>query len=240
MFGNTWHGTWRGRSPDGLVHKRARQVISSSGGIVRGKFPSRKNGRMVHYEGLLELDAIYLFETSPRIASYREQPETIYYPDGARLRRYTPDFELILTTGEPILIEAKPSRSLEDEDVRHKLDCVSTYFRRSAQPFIILDDGTLRCEPRQANLRAIYHQAPRLRPPVPACRAALSHYADQFPLTIAASIQLLSERGIDPFSLLLAGLLRCDLDQRVSPRTLLALTKGDDDAWFCIAHGHGF
>jgi hypothetical protein len=35
---------------------------------MRGKFPSRKNGRMVHHEGLLELDAIYLFEASPLIA----------------------------------------------------------------------------------------------------------------------------------------------------------------------------
>jgi len=54
---------------------------------------------MVHHEGLLELDAIYLFETSPRVVRYREQPPTIHYADGAKLRRYTPDFELLLVTG---------------------------------------------------------------------------------------------------------------------------------------------
>ena len=94
MSENIWEGRWQGRSPFGDVHTRARTVVRPSGGIVRGKFPSRKNGRMVHYEGLLELDAIYLFETSLRIVRYREQPHTYLYPDGEKLRRYTPDFEL--------------------------------------------------------------------------------------------------------------------------------------------------
>jgi len=93
MTSNLWNGCWRGLTPAGDVHRRARNVITPSGGIVRGKFPSRKNGRMVHHEGLLELEAIYLFECSPCIIRYREQPVTIHYPDEAKLRRYTPDFE---------------------------------------------------------------------------------------------------------------------------------------------------
>ena len=117
MASQLWQGTWLGRSPAGDQHRRSREVVRPTGGIVRGKFPSRKNGRMVHHEGLLELDAIYLFEASPQIVRYREQPVTIKYPDGARLRRYTPDFELVLTTGEVVLIEVKPMRSLKDDEV---------------------------------------------------------------------------------------------------------------------------
>jgi len=45
---------------------------------------------MIGHEKLLELDAIYLFETAPQIERYVEQPEKIRYPDGALLRRYTP------------------------------------------------------------------------------------------------------------------------------------------------------
>ena len=91
-----WTGTWRGILPFGDNHLRAREVVKPTGTIMRGNFPSRKNGRMVQHEGLLERDAIYLFEASYRIKQYREQPITIHYPDGARLRRYTPDFELVL------------------------------------------------------------------------------------------------------------------------------------------------
>jgi len=78
MPANFWGGCWKGRVPVGDAHSRAREIISPSGGIVRGKFPSRKNSRMIHHEGLLELDAIYLFEASPNIVRYREQPTTIH------------------------------------------------------------------------------------------------------------------------------------------------------------------
>jgi hypothetical protein len=63
MSSNLWLGRWRGVTPAGDNHHRARNVITPLGSIVRGKFPSRKNGRMVHNEGLLELEAIYLFDT---------------------------------------------------------------------------------------------------------------------------------------------------------------------------------
>lgn len=240
MSGNLWPGTWRGRSPAGDVHRRAREVISPSGGIVRGKFPSRKNGRMVHHEGLLELDAIYLFETSPRIAKYREQPPTISYPDGTRLRRYTPDFELLLASGEIILVEVKPQRSLADDEVRHKLDCVTGHLQRSLQPFVILTDEAIRQEPRQSNLRTIYHRAARIPPSLTALEAALDQHRRQFPASIQCATELFLERMVDPYCLLMAGLLRCQLDQPISADTHLQLSEENNDDWFCIAPGHGF
>lgn len=237
---SSWNGLWSGRSPRGQKHERVRQVISPSGGIVRGKFPSRKNGRMVHHEGLLELDAIYLFETSPQIIHYREQPETIRYPDEARLRRYTPDFELTLATGELVFIEVKPVRSLENEEVRHKLACISFHLSRCSKRFVILDERVLRQEPRQSNLRAIYHQTPRLPLTEHACRAALHLSFQHFPLPISDAVSLLGERGVDPYSLLLIGLLFCNLDKPITPETLLYLSMEKDDVWFRIAQGHGF
>lgn len=54
---NMWQGYWQGKAPSGIPHQRAREILRPTGGIVRGKFPSRKNGRMVQHEGLLELDA---------------------------------------------------------------------------------------------------------------------------------------------------------------------------------------
>ncbi|MEX3639193.1 TnsA endonuclease N-terminal domain-containing protein [Paraburkholderia sp. BR14320] len=238
MSAKAWQGTWRGQLPDGQIHDRARQIIRPSGGIVRGKFPSRKNGRMVHHEGLLELDAIYLFEMSSRIASYREQPITFCYPDGARLRRYTPDFELTLTAGENVLVEVKSKFGLEHDEVRHKLYCVAQHLHRSVKEFVVLDDGTLRQEPRQSNLRRIYHQAPRVPPSTGACQAALERFRHHFPMSIASGVHLLGERCIDPFSLLIAGLLRCDIDRPLTANTLLYLME-EDDAWFCIDQGHG-
>lgn len=240
MSSNLWQGRWQGRTPSGDSHRRAREVISPSGGIVRGKFPSRKNGRMVHHEGLLELGAIYLFETSPRIVRYREQPSTISYPDDAKLRRYTPDFELVLTTGEIVLIEVKPLRSLEDDEVRHKYDCVVAHLRRSAKPFVILTDDIIRREPHLSNLRWVYHKAARVPPSREAAKIAVQRYRHHFPLSIGTAATLLSECGVDPYSLLLAGQLRCSVGEPISPDTQITLATEADDGWFWISHKHGF
>jgi len=160
----SWRGTWRGLSPDGLSHQRAREVLRSTGGIIRGKFPSRKTGRMVHYEGLLELDALYHFETSPLIVSYTEQPVRIHYPDGARLRRYTPDFQLHLADGQDVLIEVKPAANAVRPETCHALTQISAHFNRTAQAFELLTDEALRIEPRLSNLKVIHHAAARIRP----------------------------------------------------------------------------
>lgn len=240
MHDHFWRGRWQGRTPAGDAHQRAREIVRPTGGIVRGKFPSRKNGRLVHHEGLLELDAIYVFESSHRIVRYREQPTTLQYPDGARLRRYTPDFELVLDTGEVVLVEVKPTRSLRDPEVRHKLCCVIEHFRRSGQSFVILDDICIRDEPRLSGLRWIYHQAARIPPTREAARTALLRHGSGFPMSLRTATARLSTSKVDPYSLLLSGWLWCSLETAVSLDTFVHLANEDDHAWFWIAKEHGF
>lgn len=240
MFSNSWDGRWRGRTPVGDGHRRARAIVSPSGGIVRGKFPSRKNGRMVHHEGLLELDAIYVFETSPRVVRYREQPATICYPDGFRTRRYTPDFELLLVTGETVLVEVKPTQFLSNRVVADKLACVAAHLRRSIEPLVILTEHGLRDEPRQSSLRWLYHRALRVPPTEDAMRTALHRLGSVFPTSIEAADLALSKSGVDSPSLLFSGLLHCSLQAPVSITTQLVITQESDDGWFRIAPEHGF
>lgn len=235
-----WQGMWRGGAPNGDDHKRARTIVRPTGGIVRGKFPSRKNGRMVHHEGLLELDAIYLFEASPLIARYREQPPKIRYADGDRLRRYTPDFELVLATGGVVLVEIKPELRLRAEDVRHSLDRINEHMERNSVSFAVLTDQVIRCEPRLANLKWIYHRAPRVPPTRSALDVALLRHFAQFPLSISAACQLFAGSGTDPYSFLLAGQLQCDLGVPVAADTILTLSTEANHEWFRISQEHDF
>lgn len=235
-----WQGLWRGRTPSGDGHQRARTIVRPTGGIVRGKFPSRKNGRMVHHEGLLELDAIYLFEASPLIVRYREQPLTIRYADGARLRRYTPDFELLLQTGEVVLVEIKPERRLRAEDVRHTLDQIKEHMARSSVSFAVLTDQVIRCEPRLVNLKWIYHRAARVPPTSSALEVVLQRHITQFPTSISVACRLLGGSGTDPYSFLIAGQLQCDLSVPVTADTILTLRTEASHEWFRISQEHDF
>ncbi len=235
-----WRGRWKGRDPDGDIHQRARTIVRPTGGIVRGKFPSRKNGRMVQHEGLLELDAIYLFETNHRIVRYREQPMTLHYPDGTRLRRYTPDFELVLDNGEVVLVEVKPSRSLRNPEVRHKLDCVANHMQRIGYSFVILDEERIRHEPRLCSLRWMYHQAARIPPTDEAICAAIAKCRADFPMSLRTASARLSASNVDPYSLLLSGWLHCSLETAMSPETSVQLIEETCHVWFWIAKEYGF
>jgi hypothetical protein len=215
-------------------------VLRSTGGIVRGKFPSRKTGRMAHYEGLLELDALYLFETSPLIASYTEQPVRIYYPDGARLRRYTPDFHLTLADGQEVLIEVKPAANAAHPDTRHSLSQIGAHFSRTGQAFELLTDTVIRIEPRLSNLKIIYHEAARIRPKLLKGEVALRRLAASFPMEIHKAQVALAAYSLDPYSLLIAGQLVCDLSMPMNANTLLNLNLENGHEWFRLSHRHHF
>lgn len=236
----TWTGGWKAREPSGPSHSRTRTVITPSGGIMRGKFPSRKNGRMVHHEGMLELAAVYLFEASPVIDSYREQPARITYPDGDRVRKYTPDFELILKDGSTVWVEVKPLSSQAHDDVKHKLKQVALHMKRSGITYVVLDDLVLRQEPRLSNVKLIWHMAPAHRQTFERARAVLAKHASRFPISVSHATELLAPDGMDVYSLLLIGLIACDLDEPINAATALNLSKEAGHVWFSLSSEHGF
>jgi len=235
-----WRGLWRGRTPDGDIHLRARSIVRPTGSILRGKFPSRKNGRMVQHEGLLELDAIYLFETSCRVLRYREQPVTLQYPDGARLRRYTPDFELVLDGGEVVLVEVKPKRSLCKQEVRHKFNCIASHMERIGRTFVVLNEEHIRKEPRLSNLRLALHHAARVPPTREAALAALVRFQAEFPMSLRDASTCFLANKVDPYSLLLSGWLHCSLDAPLTLDTTIQLAEEPNHVWFWIAKEYGF
>ncbi len=240
MPDHLWDRGWKGLKPAGDNHKPARNIIFPTGVIFRGKFVSKKNGCMMKHEGLLEGDALYHFEVSPQIASYREQPITLTYPDGNRTRRYTPDFEIVLQSGEQVYIEIKPERNLAKEEVQHKLTCVSDYLKRSGIRFVTLTEHDLRQEPRRANLIWLYRQTPRKKPNPDAQRTVIDRYKLSFPTTFGEVHNLLAESGVDVFSLLVSGWLRCSLETAITQSTQLYLTGEKDNEWFFISQKHGF
>lgn len=220
-----WDGSWKGASPNGLQHTRAREIVRSTGTIVRGKFPSRKTGRMIHHEGSLERDAIYLFETMPQIESYTEQHETIIYPDGNRVRRYTPDFQLKLVSGKKILVEVKPQVHADKPETRHKLEQIATHLKSVRKEFVVLTDTYIRVEPRLSNLKWIYHQAPRRMMTELAADRAVNRVGHLFPMSLRDAIELLEPCGQNPFGLIIQGLLQCDLTGTLSLESPVHLRK---------------
>jgi hypothetical protein len=143
--------------------KRVREPTKNFSGLFRGKFPSRKTGRMVHWESLLERDAILLYEFSPGIATFREQPYSISYFHAGRMRRYTPDFELTFRSGRTELVEVKPWIKLQKTDEQQRFEAIGSYLNARGQRFRLLSDLEIRKRPLLDNLRLLYrYRTPQL------------------------------------------------------------------------------
>lgn len=139
----------------GKAQLRAREPIGRSFGLVRGKFPSRKMDRMIHWESQLERDAVLLFEFSPGVTAYQEQPFTAHYTIDDKTRRYTPDFEITLTSGETVVIEIKPEQKLLEPVTKRKFEHILRYFDRRGQPFLLLTEANIRQAELLENLRLL-------------------------------------------------------------------------------------
>ncbi len=132
---------------------KARKVVTRSGRGYRGYFPSRKLDRMVEYESLLERDAIYLFELSPGVKSFQEQPELIMYEHEGRIRKYFPDFEVVLNSGKVLNVEIKPKAKLLQPALLSKYKAIAQRYESHSASFLILTEDEIRKEPLHSNIK---------------------------------------------------------------------------------------
>jgi len=136
---------------------RVRKVITRRGRGFRGKFPSRKLGRMVHWESLVERDLILHMEYDPLVANYQEQPTVIeYYDEQGKVRSYFPDFLVQRADGSEYLVEAKPASRLLTPKVRDKLAAVALRLKEMGREFRVMTDVVIRQQPRFDNLSRIH------------------------------------------------------------------------------------
>jgi len=202
-----------------------RKVVTRSGHRVRGVFPSVKNQRMVAWESLLERDAIVLFELSPGVIAYEEQPSIELYYEGTVPRKYYPDFALTLRNGSVAHVEVKPKRKLSNKLVYDRLDKIAASYQRQSRQFWILTDEEIRKQPRLSNLTQFaYHlKAERFKRP-PAWRLHELRQRNDWTFEDLATAL---DGAPSVFRLLAAGLAFCDLDNPIQPSTFITFMHGE-------------
>ena len=88
---------------------------------VVGKFPSLKLGRMVFFESRIERDQIYLMEYDPEVVFYEEQPLLIEYIAAGKRYKYFPDFKVITSSGQHLLLECKADNFVGTDKNQRKI-----------------------------------------------------------------------------------------------------------------------
>lgn len=230
--------TYQRRFPLTSDARPVRTVVTRSGSMPRGYFPSLKNGCMVEYEQTLEADACLVFEMSPLIQSYRQQPEKIWFPDGDRTRLYQPDYELELFNGKRVLVEIKPAKRLAKPDIRAKFDRIQEHMDRTGRLFVILTEKSVRQEPRLKNLRTLRRDMPSRDVDHGHIRSSLRKLTQSGVTTLGEVTALVGEGTT--FVLLTQGYATCSLDQHLSANTSITLCLEPRHDWFFLTQGHGF
>lgn len=133
---------------------RARRVITRSVHRIKGRFPSLKMGRSVHWESQLERDLIYLLEFDPEVQAYREQPTTLSLMVEGKPRRYTPDF-LVQKPHGLYVVEVKPAEKARQPEYIALFAAAAESLRSLASSFQILTETEIRVQPRLDNIRLL-------------------------------------------------------------------------------------
>ncbi|MGX9937777.1 TnsA endonuclease N-terminal domain-containing protein [Advenella kashmirensis] len=221
-------------------HTPARRVVTPSGGIVRGKFPSLKNNRMVRYEGLIEADAVISFELNPAIIHYREQPYKVKYPRDGKLRTYTPDFELLISNGETLLVEIKHSEFMRRPENKTKYQVIADWLLFEQTHYTIITEQELRVEPRLGNLRYIYRQLSKKQHTRTRLKIILSSLNEYEQTTVGRLNIAVAKYQLTAFDFLAAGMVSCSLDEPISNSTALTRFEENENGWFYICKKYGF
>ena len=211
---------------------KSRKVVTRSGRKFRGYFPSKKLGRMVEWESLLERDAILLFEFSTGVKSYQEQPELIYYQLNDEIQHYYPDFSITLSSGEILHLEVKPKSKFSSMELIDKFNAIINNYNHIGRDFKILIDEHIRVEPRLTNLkrlaRVLHHHPVALE----AQEEVIELLKGGAILSVASLSKII---GLTSTLVLLAhGVIYCDINTDFNIiQNFLRLPKEDDhDALF--------
>lgn len=128
--------------------------VSNRGGNIIGRFPSLKLKRMVDYESLIERDFIYLLDFEPAVTWYAEQPLTILYEHQAKVRSYSPDFQVI-SNGQTTLVECKPQKLVNTDDNQRKFAVARQWCANQGWDFQIVTDEDLKSSHRLHNVKRL-------------------------------------------------------------------------------------
>lgn len=202
---------------------RVREPITRSRGKVRGQFPSTKMGRMIAWESQLERRACYLFEFCKGVEAFREQPIRLHIPFSDVIKRYTPDLELTLQTGEIWYVEIKPANKLQDLKLLAFYQAVAKELTSKGYTFVIITDQELNHPIRENNFILLRRYQDTYLPKTLIAR--VTYWLSQKSIrNLAELVHYLGSYQL-AYSLLVQGYLCFDLEQPLTNHTTIYIKE---------------
>jgi hypothetical protein len=204
--------------------KRMRKVVRRSNCRMTGKFPSVKNGRMMHWESTYELEAFQILEISPLVTAYGEQPAELKYTgmDGIQHLHY-PDILVELTGGINIFIEVKPESAATDQDLADRTTLLTSLLRPMGYRYLMI-------LPEQVESLAYLENAKHLllycKSPMPETVWEMVRriFCNESKIELSSLIQAIGHVNARSwiYRLLISGVISCDLSTPITDQSLIS------------------
>ena len=203
--------------------KRIRKIVRRSNSRMTGKFPSRKNGRMMQWESKYELETFQVLEISPLVAAYSEQPAELKYSgvDGIEHRHY-PDILVVLRNGIKMFIEVKPESAITDQALADRTHLIANLLRHKGYQYLLVLPEQVESLAYLENAKylLLYSKMPMPEKVWEMVRCMLN---DEASMELLALITLLGHTDARSwiYSLVISGVVFCDLSEPITDQTLV-------------------
>lgn len=133
----------------------ARLIKPSKMNNFRGYFPSKKCGKMINYESLLERDYIHILEFDFEVEHFVSQPLYIPYVYKGVAHKYYPDFKVVTCDNRVIIVEVKPKKYLNKEENLVKYEVGRMFCKENDWEYLVVSEDQIRIGDLQYNLRKL-------------------------------------------------------------------------------------
>jgi hypothetical protein len=133
---------------------RSRKVVSRSSARPKGKYPSWKMKRMVHWESENELNAFRLLDCDPNVTGFCEQPCRIMYVLDGRTRSHYPDI-LVEKKCAKELWEVKQEPEAEEQEIATRTSLLAQQLPLWGYTYRVVLAKDLVMQPRLVNSRLL-------------------------------------------------------------------------------------
>jgi hypothetical protein len=213
-----------------MSDKPIRKIKNTGSRKNTGYFPSEKNERSIAYESLLERDYLYLLEFDKDVISYTEQPLTLEYNVLSRKRTYTPDLKVVRKEKTQI-IEIKPKEKLlkflSDEKEKMKFDAAKYYCCSKGYEFKFVTDedihngnilGNIKYLFRYSKVKVLASDELKIKNQLAKGAVSIEEL-----LNVIEPYGEQNEYKMYIYSLIYEGILKIDIKESITDRTIVTL-----------------
>ncbi len=203
--------------------QKPRNIVTRSGGILRGEFSSCRYKKQIKWEECIEKDAVALLEFSSHVRDVVSQPFRANFVDDGKSTSRTPDF-LVTTFSEKIILECKPKSTLLDPLMKEHLAVAKKHFESFGYRYHIVTDESIRTGHALRNARRLLRY--RVRPLQPKhetrrIHLCLDRLQSKFSsLTLSQAANIL-ESEVDAWVLIASGAVHVDFRFPINADTRL-------------------